>query len=722
MVVSNNVVGISAEGQADNTGALYIYNKRPNSIIWSFNSKLTPQDSYIGQLFGSPVSLIDSQLVVGTYTESFYIYLMNSTGSWSQQQKLVAVDRYASKSVKSVCSDVASTNGLIALSIKHTNKQRVNVDSVYIFESSTGTSWSLHQKLFSDNDSVVSEYYNDLQLTIYNNDTLYANVIGKNYSSIYIFTITNNSLWTQQQRLLYPEELIVNYTATTNYTSNSTTHRMLYSNISDELNSTYYPTNYPSIYPTNYTSNYSTINPSNNLISNLTYNPTNYPTIIPTIYPTISPSSNLTNYPSINPSSNQTINSTIYPTNYPTSNLTNDPTINPTSYSTSNLTNYPTIYPTSNLTSNSTSNPTGNPFSNITNYPTIYPTSNQTNLPTIYSNSSTSNSSYYPTNAPTIYPTSNPTNYTSNYPTDYPTDYPTSSPTSAPITITSSINRFTNPSIWGGYLIVQGINQLIIYSIYNNDSCIRLQLSDHFNDGWGIGVLTVRAPDITNDTFQPVCGQASPYTVRYCPNQPYDEGTYIIKVYEPTAVPFFWEFSWNVLIESSGEIYYGDYSTRLLVSYNKTSKIFSYVYSENLVSINSTNCFLCETVSFQSWNQLQTIGYSSFFPIDVTGSGYYISTYVGDTLVSIGRVCPFIQSPNKLNQCYQTMYDGLYILRLGEQLGIYNYTPALDSIWTGCNSTGGLKDQLVFRITNGECQTINIFNRSSSCHSLPSTI
>jgi hypothetical protein len=34
-----------------------------------------------------------------------------------------------------------------------------------------------------------------------------------------------------------------------------------------------------------------------------------------------------------------------------------------------------------------------------------------------------------------------------------------------------------------------------------------LWLSDHFLDGWDIAVLTVRAPDRTNDSFHPHCDQ-----------------------------------------------------------------------------------------------------------------------------------------------------------------------------------------------------------------------
>lgn len=44
---------------------------------------------------------------------------------------------------------------------------------------------------------------------------------------------------------------------------------------------------------------------------------------------------------------------------------------------------------------------------------------------------------------------------------------------------------------------------------YHNKSCLILWMSDHFGDGWDTAVLTVRAPDLTNDTFHPHCDQVS---------------------------------------------------------------------------------------------------------------------------------------------------------------------------------------------------------------------
>lgn len=69
--------------------------------------------------------------------------------------------------------------------------------------------------------------------------------------------------------------------------------------------------------------------------------------------------------------------------------------------------------------------------------------------------------------------------------------------------------RFSNPGLWGGHMIHNAgpIGGVQIRSQYRNGSCLLLWLSDHYLDGWDTAVLTVRAPDLTNDTFHPHCDQ-----------------------------------------------------------------------------------------------------------------------------------------------------------------------------------------------------------------------
>lgn len=45
--------------------------------------------------------------------------------------------------------------------------------------------------------------------------------------------------------------------------------------------------------------------------------------------------------------------------------------------------------------------------------------------------------------------------------------------------------------------------------------------------------------------------------MRYCPYQPSEEGVYIVKVFDAVKARFFWEMSWQVTIEATGETFKG---------------------------------------------------------------------------------------------------------------------------------------------------------------------
>lgn len=88
----------------------------------------------------------------------------------------------------------------------------------------------------------------------------------------------------------------------------------------------------------------------------------------------------------------------------------------------------------------------------------------------------------------------------------------------------------------------------------------------------------------------------------------------------------------------------------------------------------------------------QIPGVSAFWPLVVTGAPYYISDYEGRSLTAAGRVCDGITT----FECYQTLTDGVYILRLGGGLfGRVTGFPMRNASWQGCDEQGGLHDQLV---------------------------
>jgi len=219
-----------------------------------------------------------------------------------------------------------------------------------------------------------------------------------------------------------------------------------------------------------------------------------------------------------------------------------------------------------------------------------------------------------------------------------------------------------NPIIYGGYLLSRHEKNpadIEIRTRYRSNSCLQLWMSDHFLDGWDTAVLTVRAPDLTNDTFHPHCDQVDPFLVRYCPYQPEDEGVYIIKVFAALQARFFWEISWRVQVESTGVWYLGDFATKMEFKFSAKTMTFSLVDIQNEVDLEAP-CYSCTRISTKSWKELQVTGNSAFWPLVVTGAPYYISEYQGRLVYSSGKVC---NADSTSFECYQTLTNGVYTLR-----------------------------------------------------------
>lgn len=280
-----------------------------------------------------------------------------------------------------------------------------------------------------------------------------------------------------------------------------------------------------------------------------------------------------------------------------------------------------------------------------------------------------------------------------------------------------ALTNFSTPTVWGGTVLFRAQNEVQIRTQFRNFSCLRIWMSDHYLDGWDTAVLTVVAPDQTNDTFAPHCDQVDPFYVRYCPYDPNDEGVYIIKVFAAIKARFFWEISWRVQVESTGLWYTGDFATKMKFNYNATSAMFDFVEAENLVDFDAP-CYRCTKVALQTWSQLQVIGNSALWSLTVTGAPWYISDYQARIVYSSGKVCQGVMT----YECYQIIPDGIYILRIGGGLfGRLLGFPRGNATWSGCGVTLGTeREQLVFRISGGQCTALQVYEYTERCARPPS--
>jgi hypothetical protein len=97
--MENNRLLIGAEGYSSNTGAIYIYERSPSTLMWSRQCKLVASDTDEGSLFGRSISLSGDTALVAALNDDYGVvrsgsaYFFNKTnGLWSQQQKLVSLD------------------------------------------------------------------------------------------------------------------------------------------------------------------------------------------------------------------------------------------------------------------------------------------------------------------------------------------------------------------------------------------------------------------------------------------------------------------------------------------------------------------------------------------------------------------------------------------------------------------------------------------------------
>ncbi|RYY84683.1 hypothetical protein EON63_08710 [archaeon] len=177
-------------------------------------------------------------------------------------------------------------------------------------------------------------------------------------------------------------------------------------------------------------------------------------------------------------------------------------------------------------------------------------------------------------------------------------------------------------------------------------------------------------------------------------------------------------------VESTGIWYRGDFASKMLFSFSKETMAFSLVATENVISDSTTStsnslenilgprCERCTRLARRSWEQLQVTGNSAFWPLVVFGAPYYISDYEGRNLFFMGKVCDGVST----FECYQTLVDGVYTLRLGMGLfGPLTNFPFPNASWSGCEEQGGDRQQLIFRIRDGRCIPLQTYTYLTRC-------
>jgi hypothetical protein len=185
--ISNDYALVSAEGDFDSSGAVYVYRRSRHG--WIKKTKLTASEKSDGDFFGASVSISNRYAIIGALgSDSAYIFNRHH-GSWIQMAKLTAGDE---TEVVRFGFPVSITNRFAIVGAIEENRV------AFIFERK-GDSWIKKDKLVIPDNGLISS------VSITNNYV----IIGSSYSvnssihagAAYLFE-RKGDLWTGTTKLM----------------------------------------------------------------------------------------------------------------------------------------------------------------------------------------------------------------------------------------------------------------------------------------------------------------------------------------------------------------------------------------------------------------------------------------------------------------------------------------------------------------------------------------
>ncbi len=202
--IYNNTAIIGAYG--DDSGSAYVFEY--SSGTWTQKQKLTASDAAGRNWFGHSVSVYNNTAVIGAHFDddngkrssgSAYVFEKNSSGTWTQKQKLTASDGAEDDRFGRSVS-VYNNTAVIGAFLDNDNG-KTDSGSAYIFEYSSGT-WTQKQKLTAS-DAATRDWFG-WYVSVYNNTAVIGAFLdddnGRNSGSAYIFEYSSGT-WTQKQKL-----------------------------------------------------------------------------------------------------------------------------------------------------------------------------------------------------------------------------------------------------------------------------------------------------------------------------------------------------------------------------------------------------------------------------------------------------------------------------------------------------------------------------------------
>jgi hypothetical protein len=208
VAISGETAIVGAPGDdapANNSGSAYVFVR--TGSIWTEQAKLTASDGAAGDQFGTSVAISGETVAVGAFEDdigssnegSAYVFVRSGT-TWSQQQKLTALDGMVNDAFG--MSVAISGETVIVGAIDGDAPSAPDSGSAYVFVR-TGSTWSQQAKLTASDAATGDEF--SISVAISGETVVVGARMGDapgapNSGSAYVF-MRSGATWSQQTEL-----------------------------------------------------------------------------------------------------------------------------------------------------------------------------------------------------------------------------------------------------------------------------------------------------------------------------------------------------------------------------------------------------------------------------------------------------------------------------------------------------------------------------------------
>ncbi len=208
--IYDNTIVVGAPQDDDGggqSGSAYVFVK--SGTVWIQQQKLTASDAMASDRFGTTVAIFDNTIVVGAIFEegigsnrgAAYVFTRNGS-TWTEQQKLTAEGDSEDDATFGKSVDIYDDT--IVIGANSEDDVGTNRGFVYVFTTTDGSTWTRQQR-FTSSDIQDGDTFGN-SVSIYS-DTI---VVGANFEdeadsnagAIYIYERGSTGFWTEQQKII----------------------------------------------------------------------------------------------------------------------------------------------------------------------------------------------------------------------------------------------------------------------------------------------------------------------------------------------------------------------------------------------------------------------------------------------------------------------------------------------------------------------------------------